>query len=65
MRIVFRLLDHVRTRNLLDPVDEFTDWEPFQSLASELISPRKQINSGEVDKVAHNFITSISSVYRL
>jgi hypothetical protein len=33
--IVFHLLDHIRTRNLWDPVDKFTDWEQFQSLASE------------------------------
>jgi hypothetical protein len=42
--IVFHLLDHVRTRNLWDLVDKFTDWGQFQSLASELISPRIQIN---------------------
>jgi hypothetical protein len=45
--IVFYLLDHDRTRNLSDLLDKFTDWEWFQSLASELISPRIQINSGE------------------
>jgi hypothetical protein len=44
--IIFHLLDHIRDRNLLDPVDKFTDWEQFQSLASELISPTIQINSG-------------------
>jgi hypothetical protein len=27
--IVFHLLDHVRTRNLSDLVDKFTDWERF------------------------------------
>jgi hypothetical protein len=43
---VFHLLDHVRPRNISNPVDKFTDWERFQSLASELISPRIQINSG-------------------
>jgi hypothetical protein len=37
--IISHLLDHVRTRNLLEP-DKFTDWEQFQNLASELISPR-------------------------
>jgi hypothetical protein len=36
--IVFHLLDYVRTRNPLDPVDKFTDWEWFQSLDSEIIS---------------------------
>jgi endonuclease/exonuclease/phosphatase family metal-dependent hydrolase len=38
--IVFHLLDHARTMNLSDTVDNFTDWERFQSLAAELISPR-------------------------
>jgi hypothetical protein len=35
--IIFHLLHHIRTRNLSDPVEKFTDWEKFQSLASELI----------------------------
>jgi hypothetical protein len=34
---VFRLLVHVESRNLSEPVDKFTDWERFQSLASDLI----------------------------
>jgi hypothetical protein len=42
--VVFRLLHHIRTRNMSDSVDIFTDWERFQSLASELISPRIQSN---------------------
>jgi hypothetical protein len=29
-----------------DPVEKFTDWEQFQSLASEIILPRIQINFG-------------------
>jgi hypothetical protein len=54
------------TRNLSNLVDKFTDWEQFQSLASELISPRIKINSGkEADKVACNFTAAIASVYRL
>jgi hypothetical protein len=58
--VILHLLDHVRTRNLLDPVDNFTNWERFQSLVSELISSKIQINSGEeTDKVARNFIASI------
>jgi hypothetical protein len=24
--VIFHLLDHIRTRNLSDPVDNFTDW---------------------------------------
>jgi hypothetical protein len=35
--IVFHILDHVKIRNLSEPVEKFTDWEKFQSLASELI----------------------------
>jgi hypothetical protein len=41
--IVLHLLNRVRTRNLSDPVDKFTDWERFPSLASELVSHRIQI----------------------
>jgi hypothetical protein len=64
--IVFHLLDHVRTRKFLDLVDKFTDWEWFESLASELVSPRIQINSGEeADKVVCDFTASIASAYRL
>jgi Na+/phosphate symporter len=64
--IVSYLLDHVNTRNLSDPVDKFTDWERFQSLAFEFTSPRNQINSGEeADKKARNFTASIASAYRL
>jgi hypothetical protein len=27
LEIVFHLLDHIRTKDLLDPVDKFTDWK--------------------------------------
>jgi hypothetical protein len=37
--IMFNILDHVRTSEAVDPVEMLTDWELFQSLASELISP--------------------------
>jgi hypothetical protein len=64
--IIFPLLDHVTTKNLSGTVDKFTDWELFKSLASELISPRIQINSGEeADKVARDFTVCIASVYGL
>jgi hypothetical protein len=44
------------------PVDKFKDFVRFQSLASELISPRIQINLGEeTDKEACNFTASIAS----
>jgi hypothetical protein len=41
--IVFHILDHVKIRNLSNPIEKFTDWERFQSLASELISPKIEI----------------------
>jgi hypothetical protein len=64
--IAFHILDHVTTRNLSDPVEKFTDWERFQNIASNLVSPRIQINSGvEADKAARDFTASISSAYRL
>jgi hypothetical protein len=64
--IVFHILDHVRTRNLSEPTKKFTDWERFQSLASDLVSPSIQINSGvAADKVARDFAASIASAYRL
>jgi hypothetical protein len=64
--IVFHILDHVRTTKLSEPTEKFTNWERFQSLASDLISPRIEINSGvEADKAARDFTASIASVYRL
>jgi hypothetical protein len=43
-----------------------TDWEQFQSLASELISPIIQINSEEEpNKATCEFTASIASTYRL
>jgi hypothetical protein len=64
--IVFHILDHVKIRNLSEPVEKFRDWERFQSLASELIYPRTEINSGiEADKVAGDFTASIALAYRL
>jgi hypothetical protein len=64
--IIFHILDHVKIRNLSEPVEKFTDWERFQSLASELISPKIEITSEvEADKAARDFTPSISSVYRL
>jgi hypothetical protein len=44
-----------------DPIDKFTDWEWFQSLASEWISPRIQINLGE-EAIE---VATIASVYRI
>jgi hypothetical protein len=35
---VIHILDHVKIRNLSVPIEKFTDWDQFQSLALELIS---------------------------
>jgi hypothetical protein len=36
--IVFHILDHDNVKNLSEPIEKFTDWDRFQSLASELIT---------------------------
>jgi hypothetical protein len=62
LSVIFHLLGHIRSRKLSNPVDKFTDWERFQSLASEFISPKIQINSeGEADKSDRHFTASIAS----
>jgi hypothetical protein len=64
--IAFHILDHVKSKNLLEPLERFTDLERFQSLACDLISLRIEINSEEeADKTASNFTVSVASVYRL
>jgi hypothetical protein len=64
--IIFHIVNHVRTKNVLAPLEKFTDWERFQSLASNLISLRLEINSGVVaDKAALDITASIASAYRL
>jgi hypothetical protein len=63
---MFSILDPVRTKEALDSVEKLTDWELFQSLASELIFPNVQIHtSNESDKAAHDFLASIALAYRL
>jgi hypothetical protein len=64
--IVFHILEHVKIRNLSEPIEKYTDWDRFQSLASELISSQAKINSGvAADKAARNFTASVASAYRL
>jgi hypothetical protein len=64
--VVFHILDHAKINNLSEPIEKFTDWDRFQSLASELISPKVEINAGiEADKVARDFTVFVASVYRL
>jgi hypothetical protein len=43
---IFHILDHVKIRNLSELIEKFKDWEWIQSLASHLISPRIEINTG-------------------
>lgn len=57
--------EHVRTRSHSNPVKKFTGLEWFQSLASELISPRIRIISWEeADKMTCEFTVVIASAYR-
>jgi hypothetical protein len=58
---MFSILDPVRTRESLDPIVKPTDWELFQNLASELMSPNIWIHSSnEADKAARDFAASIA-----
>jgi hypothetical protein len=64
--IIFHILDLVKIRNLSDTIEKFTDWEQSQSLASDLISSRLEINMEvEADKETREFAASIASEYRL
>jgi hypothetical protein len=66
LTIVFPILDHVSMAKPLEPLEKCTNWERFQSLASDLISPSVELNSGvEADKVARDFTASVASAYRL
>jgi len=64
--IFFHMMDHISTGDISAPVETHTDWEQFQSLASELIPPRIQIDTVEEgEKAAPAFIASIASANRL
>jgi hypothetical protein len=64
--ILFRMLDHVNTRDILAPIEIHTDRERFQSPAADLIEPRTQIYTFEDAKeIARKFAASIASAYRL
>jgi hypothetical protein len=66
MPTVSHVLNDVRTRNLSELPEKFTNWERFESLTSELFSPRIQINLGkEGDKGASDITASIPSAHRL
>jgi hypothetical protein len=61
---MFSILDPVRITEAYDPIEKLTDWELFQSLASELTSPSIQIHSyNEADKAVRDFAATIASVY--
>jgi hypothetical protein len=64
--IIFHILDHIKIRHLSEPIEKFTDWDQFQSLALELIPPRIKIKMGvEADKAVCNFTASVALAYRL
>jgi hypothetical protein len=64
--IIFHIMDHDKNRNLSEPIENFIDWEWFQSLVSDLISPRIEINRDEeADKAASDFTASIALAYML
>jgi hypothetical protein len=64
--IVTDILGPVRVREALDPVEKLTDWELFQSVASQLVSLNIQIHSSnEADKAARDFAASVASAYRI
>jgi hypothetical protein len=64
--IIFHMLDRVKIMNLSELVEKLTDCKRFQNLASELISPRIEINSEvEADKATRDFTASVASAYRL
>jgi hypothetical protein len=64
--ILFHILDHVSSRDILAPVGSHTDWERFRGLVSDLISPRIQIDTAnEADRAAYNFEATTASAYRL
>jgi hypothetical protein len=66
LRIIFHIQDNAKIRNISETIETFTDLDRFQSLASELISPRIEINTGvNADNEARDFTASVASAYRL
>jgi hypothetical protein len=64
--IILQILVHVRRKKFLELRKNWTDWKRFQSLTSNFISSRNEINSGvEADKAACDFTASVASTYRL
>jgi hypothetical protein len=48
---MFCILDYIKAKEILDPVEEFTDWEQFQNLASALVCHYLQSNYLATDVV--------------
>jgi hypothetical protein len=66
LSVIISILEPARRKESLDLVEKFTDWELFQSLASELISSNiKILFYNEADKATRDFAASIVSAYRL
>jgi hypothetical protein len=66
VKVVFLILDLDETNKLLEPLEKFTVWERFRSLASNFISPRSEVNLGaEADKTTREFTVSIALGYWL
>jgi hypothetical protein len=64
--ILFHILDHASARDVLTPAEIHTGRERFRSLASDLISPRSQIDTADdAKRAACNFAASTASAYRL
>jgi hypothetical protein len=62
----FHILDLIKIRNGVDPVEILTGSKQFQSIASRLILSKIQIILGEqAKKEARRFTISISSTCRL
>jgi hypothetical protein len=60
--IKFHIMDRVKVRYSSEPIEKFTDWDRFQSLSSDLISLRLEINTEVVaNKLAREFTASIGS----
>jgi hypothetical protein len=65
-KIVLHVLDHIRAMEVWNRAEKFTDSEWFQSLTSELISPRIQINCSEEAGIRQLTITQpVSPWHRL
>jgi hypothetical protein len=60
------MLDHFSSGGNSTPVEIHTDWQRFQCIASDQISPENQIHTLEdTEKAARNFAAFIASAYKL